>query len=394
MKISEYIEFLELEGASTTLEEVKDTVNKHYSLDDDSVVDVTLGTVVANRWEGDPVWLLIVGPSGGFKTEMIRSLEYAEDEVYPLSTLTKNSLISGYHSKDGGNPSILPELDGKVLAIKDFTTVLTMPSGSRKAVIGQLRDAYDGSLAKSFGNVGRVKVNCHFGLIAGVTPVIDKYSQIEQELGERYLKFRIKPEKPMEGVRKAFENINKERGMRHDFRLAVAQCIDSCDVCNVTIPDEFAERLVALSHFVATVRTKVPRHWKSNILEYKPEAEVGTRLVKQLGKLAMGVAAIRGKSEVTDDEYQLVRRVGEDSVPALHFEVLQALGGLDEGFHSSEEIGQYASLPTATVRGLLEDFETLRILERTTLSNLRGQPHGWSMSSDFRELINVYRGDY
>ena len=37
-------------------------------------IDVTLATPVANRMDGDPLWLFLVAPPSTGKTEMIRSL--------------------------------------------------------------------------------------------------------------------------------------------------------------------------------------------------------------------------------------------------------------------------------------------------------------------------------
>ena len=47
-----------------------------------------LGTVAANRRNGDPVWLLEVAPPGGCKTELLRPLK-ALPEAHYVGTLTE-----------------------------------------------------------------------------------------------------------------------------------------------------------------------------------------------------------------------------------------------------------------------------------------------------------------
>jgi hypothetical protein len=73
-------------------------------------VDVALATVVANRMDGDPLWVFLVAPPSGGKTEVIRSLEDVPD-VYPLSSLTAQTFASGFERK-GTETSLLPKIDG------------------------------------------------------------------------------------------------------------------------------------------------------------------------------------------------------------------------------------------------------------------------------------------
>src|SRR5690242_11176366 len=68
-------------------------------LPDPDVVLVVLAAVVANRLPGDPVWLLIVGPSGGGKTEVINAVGGLPD-VSRVGVLTEAALLSGTPQKD------------------------------------------------------------------------------------------------------------------------------------------------------------------------------------------------------------------------------------------------------------------------------------------------------
>ena len=110
--------------APLTLTAAKAVFAKWIRLDDWTILDVVLGTVMVHRIEGDPLWLFIVGPPGAIKTEILRTVS-PHQAIYPLSTLSPNAMISGYVT-DGPDPSLLPRLDGKVLIVKDFTTILQM----------------------------------------------------------------------------------------------------------------------------------------------------------------------------------------------------------------------------------------------------------------------------
>src|SRR3990167_3258884 len=132
--------------------ELEHKMKEWFLIKDHGIIKVLVGTIIANRLPGDPVWVFLVAPSGGLKSELIQGLNLVP-EVYPLSKFTPQTLISG-HGKD---QSLLLRLtrDGKtVLAMKDFTTILQMDYKARNDILAQLREVYDGSFKKAFGMKG------------------------------------------------------------------------------------------------------------------------------------------------------------------------------------------------------------------------------------------------
>jgi hypothetical protein len=119
-------------------------------LPDLDIIDVLFGTALANRLSGDPLWMFLIAPAGGTKTEFCMSLSECSC-VECLSSLTPHTLVSGANF-GGGDPSLLPRLRDRILVIKDFTTILNLHPTDREAIFGILRDAYDGEFTKSFGN--------------------------------------------------------------------------------------------------------------------------------------------------------------------------------------------------------------------------------------------------
>ena len=67
------------------------------------------------------------------------------------------------------DPSFLPQLDGKVLIIKDLSPLLSLRHEARNIIIVQLRDAYDGSSAQGYGNLGLVSYRAKFSLLGAST---------------------------------------------------------------------------------------------------------------------------------------------------------------------------------------------------------------------------------
>ena len=350
------------------LVDVKNAFHRWLYLEDDTFIEVGLAAVVANSFPGDPVWLFLVGPPGSCKTEFLRSLN--STRTYTLSSLTPSTLISGL--KDGNkDPSLLPKLNEKVLVIKDFTTILSVRHEVRCEIFGQLRDIYDGYCEKSFGSgVGTRSYRCHLGILAGVTPEIERYSSVEQALGERFLKFRVQFDDPDEAVKRARKNAGEQGAMRAELNGVVRRFLERDWERNpnaVQCGDAMGEKIIKLSSLVALLRTAVPKN-RSGELEYLPTPEVGTRLSVQLTKLGSALSLIRGKKAIGEEEYQTLVRVGCESLPSLRWKLVRGLmelyGGTKDGL-TSQQIGKHTKLSTDTVKTQLNDLMTIGAVNRT-----------------------------
>jgi hypothetical protein len=157
------------------------------------LIDFCLAVYKSNEIPGDPLWAIIIDASGGGKTEILRAFRPRPD-AYFLSKLTEKTLVSGYRdpTNRGKDPSILPELNNKVLIIKDLAPLLSMRQESRNAIISDLRDAYDGFTDQGKGNVGKVAYESRFTLLSASTLAIERTNSVDQELGERFVKFRAR----------------------------------------------------------------------------------------------------------------------------------------------------------------------------------------------------------
>jgi hypothetical protein len=145
-------------AGSSGLEQLRRSIASwlHMSADEE-MVDILLAFYKSNELPGDPLWGIIIDASGGGKTELVRTLRDRPDVVF-LSKLTEKTLVSGYRDPDhrGADPSLLPQLNGKILVIKDMSPLLSMRRESRNAIISDLRDAYDGFTDQGYGNLGMV----------------------------------------------------------------------------------------------------------------------------------------------------------------------------------------------------------------------------------------------
>jgi hypothetical protein len=215
---------------------------------------------------------------------------------------------------------LLPKINGKVLLIKDFTVLLSMPDVERNEIFGQFRDIYDGFFEKGFGNFqSPIRVLANIGLICGVTPAIDSYQKLATTLGERFLKVRLHSE-PEESARMAAKNRGQEDIMRSELCEAVNEFLSSLDFSVVpTLSQTQNEEIISIAMYVAIMRAWVycKLNYKGEIIEMNTEEpEMPTRVCKQLSKLVVALAILRGHKKVEEDDMATLRRVARDtSIP-------------------------------------------------------------------------------
>jgi hypothetical protein len=328
---------------------------------DHGPVIVTLAGTVANYAEGDAVFVLEVGPPGCGKSELVNSVTLAPG-VWSLSSLTPQTLLSGFERK--GEPASMLLQIGRfgILAMKDLTTVLTMSHEAKAAIIGQLREVADGKTEKSFGNGLRVEWEGKLGLVGGVTPIIDEQHMFLAVMGERFVLFRMPRVDRRALARKALESRGHERELRDRIRVAVAEFLEPFRWCGaLELGPHFNEPLIELADMVTRARSGVARDGYSRELLYIPDPEAPTRLMKQLAQLGAAMIAI-GAGEV--ETWRLVRKIGWDSVPAVRVMVLDQLAEYDEMTATAALLQEATALPQSTVNRVVEDLVVLGLVRR------------------------------
>jgi hypothetical protein len=221
-------------------------------------------------------------------------------------------------------------------------------------------------------------------LIAGVTPVIDKHWAVQADLGERFLRFRIRYRDPEKAVEQADANAGREKQMREELSSISKSFLSSCQVPpieKISIEPDLGERIRSLAHLVALGRSRVSRDGRDGTIDYEPEPEVGTRIAKQLKLLAVAFACIYGQDHVDENAYELVRRVCRDTLPSREAKILETVSLIQEEGQTpapTSEIGKKSGFPTETCKKVLEDFRLLQIAEREG-----ERPFKWTLTDRF-----------
>lgn len=359
------------------------TFREWLHMPDPGALHVTLAAVAANRAPGDPVWLLLISPPGGGKTETLTPLARLPD-CHMAATLTEAALLSGTPKREAKDAKggLLREIgDFGILVAKDFGSVLSMHRDARAAVLAALREVYDGSWTRHVGTDGGRTLHWSgkVGLIAGCTPAIDSHHAVIGSMGERFVFFRLPATDADAQARRALAHVGHEAAMRHALAGAMetALALVDADMLIRAADPPTTDRLVAVSTLAVRCRSAVERDGRTREVELVPEAEAPARLALVLLRLLNGLEAV---GVDTPTAWRLVTKCALDSMPALRRRVLVYLLARDTAA-STAEVAEHVDHPTTTARRALEDLTAHGILGRVSHGSGRAdlwQPSGWT----------------
>jgi len=301
---------------SNPVEEYKRKVRKYLVLNEShDYIDFVFGVVYANRLDVKPIWAYLIGPSSAGKTTILDPMD-GHGSIVSLDTLSKASLLPGVKpgrpseksTKMAIKNSVLSRADGKILVIKDLSPLLTEDYKELKSILGILRSAYDGKFAKAFGNIGRVEIECRFGLIAAVTDAIDNHGVVDSELGQRFIGYRM-PAISLKEERAICDAIlnTKESVLNEVLCEAAYEMLDR-EPKEPSITKKQADAIMYATEVVALARTGITRdRYRRSPSVSRPERIA--RLYSQLISLAKGVAMARGHRRVMGEDVVFVRHV-------------------------------------------------------------------------------------
>ena len=316
--------------ATNPVKVYKKRISKHLVLNEShDYIDFVFGVIFANRLDVKPVWAYLIGPSSAGKTTILDPMD-GHGTILSIDTLSKASLLPGVKAgrptKKGTQAaiknSLLKQADGKILVIKDLSPLLTEDYKELKSILGVLRSAYDGKFSKAFGNIGRVEIECRFGLIAAVTDAIDNHSVVDSELGQRFIGYRM-PAISLKEERAICDAIlnNKESELNAVLQEAAYEMLDR-EPKEPSITKRQADAIMYAVEVVALARTGIVRDkWRRSPKVSRPERIA--RLYSQLISLAKGVAMARGHRRVMGEDIVFVRHVAAHT---LSLDTLRLLG--------------------------------------------------------------------
>ena len=382
-------------GLKYQLADLKQVIKKWLYIENDNVIDVIAATYIANRFEADPIWMIIIGPPSNTKTELLRAFD-GHENAYFISNITPSTLVSGIIPKKGKpEPSLLPKLNDKVVILKDFTTVLSMRSENQQEILAQLREAYDGQYSKMFGNGKVINWKGRFGLMAACTPVYDSHYGVIGSMGERFLLYRTENKDGLKMGLQAQKIVGREEEMRTEIKVAVHRFINQFDRTNAAhLPNhkDAKDMILFLALFVSYGRCPVERDYRDRCVKYHPIPEGTARLVKQFEQIGIGLALANGKNTIDLEVYETIKKIGGDLIPSQRFILINHLWNerafeFLHGWKKTKDIAGGVNMPTTTVKIILEDLMVVGILNRDIDDDDGRTPYKWQLNNRICEWI-------
>jgi hypothetical protein len=356
-------------------------------LPDKTPLYAVLGTIAANLLPGDPVWLMLVGPPGGGKSELLQSLTKLE-YVRTAGTLTEASLLSGSAQKDKAKDArggLLREIgDFGIVVAKDFGSILSLNRDARSQLLAALREVFDGSWTRLVGTDGGRTLHWEgkIGFIGGCTQSIDRHHAVIGAMGERFIYLRLPAMDAGQQALRAMEHGGREKQMRQELAAAVSALFEHGtpgDPKPLDAADR--ERLVSLSTFTVRARSAVERDGYTREIELVPEPEAPSRLVLVLCRLLAGLDAIGLDRE---QAWPILTKVSLDSVPALRLLLLAALRNVDQ--EDTSTIAARVDYPRNTAARALEDLAAHKLVKRHPQG--QGKADLWALTQWTRDRID------
>ncbi len=331
---------------------------------DMDALKIAFATMVSHQFsQDDPVWIFIVGPAGTGKTVVINMIS-ALPRTTVMGDLTPQTLLSGFNK--GKGYSLLNTLgDSFVLLFKDFTTFLSKRPETRGEIASQLREVYDGKIARNTGASKGLTWSGKCTTICAVTPAVERAWTLMRDLGERFCTVRWPRGDGPAMAEKSMAQLGRGKQIMDELKEMTVDLWNCVPMMAAQIPDSALNiDLIYLAEMVSHLRGHVQRNaeGKHEISEV-PEVEGPTRLAKAFTQVARGHASLMRRRTCTDEDLRLARRLALDTIPSTRRRVWEGMLRMPYSDATPELLEAETTVPLNTVKWVLEDFAALGIVK-------------------------------
>jgi hypothetical protein len=358
------------------LTELKKEIEKYQYFEDTNIIDVSLATIIATRLKlGDPIWLVVIGPSSGGKSQILRPLSLTDPKfIHRVDDLTESTFLSG--AKGVGEASLLNRIGPKgIIVMSDLTVLFSKAPESRSAIMSQFRMIYDGEMIKSTGNSDKPLVwKGHLGVIAGCTPSVYRHFEELADMGERFIYYRMKDFSPEKATSIAMNRTMF--GKELDETLAnlyadyIKEVVSTAEEHGpVTLSEETNERIKAIATFAERVRTPISLNWDGEI-DRIPVAAMPMRVSLQLVAVAKAISIIRrhetGSTTLKEKDWLIIEWLGWSLANEEKRACMKVLGSIAYApYINTSQVADKIGLSTAVTRNILQNLTAVGVVERT-----------------------------
>lgn len=366
------------------LSQLKSALSEHLYMEDTGIVDITLASTIANTLHlGQPVWMVIIGPPSGGKTQFILPLQHTSKTIHQITDLTPNTFLSGFRAGTS-EPSLLKRIgeDG-ILLFPDLTSLFSKDETTQAEILGQMRHIYDGYLTKMTGNQEPIVWEGRMGVIGASTPSIYRHFEHIADMGERFMYYRLKPYNVDKATDKALsrslygKDLDQHIGKLYSTYLSTV--IKGQKDTKLVIDEKSSERIKNMALYASLFRTSVHMNLRNGEVDRIPEPEMPMRTALQLRGIALGLLAmnkVEGIDNLTEENMHLLEWCAYSLANDERRNALRALAQYTDGCKTSG-IATTMNLPTESAKTYLQQLNALKVCTREK----EGTNDKWQMTN-------------
>lgn len=343
------------------------TFRKYLSITDPDFLDIICAVAIHSQIhdKGNPLWITAIGEQGSGKTQLAwRPFQGLPLLIHNIDSITQHTFITGLKT----GKDLLPELDGKLVLFKDFTSITMLNKDVFNTLMSQMRHIYDGHLEASFGSdKKRVEYDVTFDVIACMTTDANRQSrEVTSRMGERMLPIMLHSDSS-DIAEHIIKNNGKTEEIDEALQEAMRQFIDSMcsdnnleSYYNICIPPIMAVRIMGLVDLVTMLRTVIPLERDGTVDNFYKQEGSG-RILDTIITIAKGLAFINGHPEITMSELDVVKRICYDLIEKKRIVALELIY---RDQYSISELEKPLRLPTTAVRRMMESLWTIGVFDK------------------------------
>jgi len=363
------------------------TYKKWFYLKNDGVIDLALAIAISRKEKMQPLWVIMIAPSGSGKSEFIRPLT---DDKQPstteiMSKITPNTFLSGISKKRQDHTDFAETLANtpKLFLTYDFAQFIKLDSEKKAQIWAQLRDLYDGFIERKAYDVNKKVENIKVNWIICSTPVVDSEILIHQELGTRELiyRFNSKEIEKKDLMKTIWENSEILEEMRKELKQATRAYIEKRETegfWKVKIETEVRKELESLSLTIATLRAATESDSYTGELTNFVYEEMPTRILLQMKDLFVSLKNL-DKDYPDKKAISILKRIALSSIHPIRLQIILEL--IKSAPLSTTDIQKRLSIGWKSVITQLYTAKQLNLVDYTELEGDEGQTRNWKKKS-------------
>lgn len=372
-----------------SLEDLNAAYRELFHLEDDCVLPLLAATVINAKCPTlRHAWLYLVGPASGGKSSLLAAFGRVTFSEY-ISDFTVNTLLSGARAAGGQETSLLKRLGSNfVVIMKDFTTILSKSPETQDALMGQLREVYDGYLRKETGHGltiewGSSRKPNRSVFIMASTEAIHKVQERFSEMGSRGINYVLK-----DADRTAMTLVAMRKDRQFDARIAelqdrvagyISAQVKALPADFPDLPDDLLMRVAAAAEFVTRARSVVLRDYRGE-KSLALSSEMPARVATQLQSIAKLLIHLNG-GEMAEWIERTVMKCALDCIPKQSLLVLRCMAEYPRAVASG--IASRIGYPSQRVTEWLENLN----MHRVTESEKVGTTWYWKLVPQYRDFL-------